>query len=103
MTPRAALLVGQLRDHVVGAADLERAAGLQALALQPERPARRSAATSTSGVTFAIGAMRWRAAVTSDQRHEMVTTWCERPNQCPPRPLDPIGSPAGVGSGSVFL
>ena len=34
----AALLVGELRDHVVGAANLEGAARLQALALQQERP-----------------------------------------------------------------
>ena len=38
--PAPPLLVGQLRDHVVGAANLERAAGLQVLALQEQRPAR---------------------------------------------------------------
>ena len=46
----APLVVGELRDHVVGAADLERPARLQALALQPERrparPSRRRRAAS---------------------------------------------------------
>ena len=42
-TPRVKLLRRELRHHVVGAADLERATGLQALALQQERAARERA------------------------------------------------------------
>ena len=41
MTPRRPLLGRELRDHVVGAANLERAGRLQALALEEERPAGR--------------------------------------------------------------
>ena len=37
----APLVVGQARDHVVGAANLERAARLHVLALEEQRPARR--------------------------------------------------------------
>ena len=42
MTPRGALGGRQLRDHVVGAANLERAGRLQAFGLEEEGPSRRS-------------------------------------------------------------
>ena len=52
MTPRGALGGRELRDHVVGAADLERAGRLQAFALRKNgRPA--GPETSMSGVTRA--------------------------------------------------
>ncbi len=62
MTPRCRSSAVRLRDHVVGAANLERAARLHVLALEKQRPPG-AAETSMSGVTLATPAIRSTSGV----------------------------------------